>query len=64
MIDPRHSALHKIATFLIGIRFFVIALFAVITAFMLYSMFQLKIETGFKKQLPLQHEYMVTFEEY
>ena len=40
------------------------ALFAAITVFMLYSMFQLQIETGFKKQLPLDHEYMQTFMEY
>jgi len=56
--------LHKVATFLINIRYAVVGVFLVITAFMLYSMFQLQIETGFKKQLPLKHEYMVTFEEY
>ncbi len=65
MADPgNQGVLHKVATFLIGIRFAVVGVFLAITAFMLWSMFQLQIETGFKKQLPLKHEYMVTFEEY
>ncbi len=58
------TRLHKIATFLIGNRYAVVGLFMLITIFMLFQMFQLRIETGFKKQLPLKHEYMVTFEEY
>ncbi|MDX1459998.1 MAG: hypothetical protein R3348_02985, partial [Xanthomonadales bacterium] len=56
--------LHHVATFLIGIRYAVVVVFTLITLFMLYSMLQLKIETGFKKQLPLKHEYMQTFQEY
>ena len=65
MSDPStQTRLHHIATFLINTRYAIVALFVAITAFMLYSMFQLQIETGFKKQLPLKHEYMVTFEEY
>ncbi len=65
MNDPStQTFLHKVATFLIGIRYAVVGVFLAITVFMLYSMFQLQIETGFKKQLPLKHEYMVTFEEY
>ena len=58
------TRLHKIATFLIGSRYAVVGLFLAITGFMLWSMLQLQIETGFKKQLPLKHEYMITFEEY
>ena len=38
--------------------------FAALTIFMAYSMTGLKIETGFKKQLPLKHEYMQTFLQY
>ena len=58
------TRLHKIATFLIGSRYAVVGLFLAITGFMLWSMLQLQIETGCKKQLPLKHEYMITFEEY
>ena len=65
MSDPStQTRLHHIATFLINTRYAIVALFVAITVFMLYSMLQLQIETGFKKQLPLKHEYMVTFEEY
>ena len=62
--DSSNTTLHKVATFLISVRYAVIGLFVLITLFMLYSMLQLRIETGFKKQLPLQHEYMQTFLEY
>jgi hypothetical protein len=56
--------LHDFATFLINYRYALVSVFLVITVFMLYSMSQLKIETGFKKQLPLNHEYMETFLKY
>ncbi|NIP17029.1 MAG: MMPL family transporter, partial [Xanthomonadales bacterium] len=42
----------------------IISLFALITIGMALAMSQLKIETGFKKQLPLKHEYMQTFLQY
>ena len=58
------SRLHKIATFLINNRYGIVALFLVITIGMMYAMSQLRIETGFKKQLPLKHEYMQTFLQY
>jgi len=64
MDDTTHTRLHKVATFLIGTRYALVGLFVLITIFMLFQMAQLQIETGFKKQLPLKHEYMVTFEEY
>lgn len=64
MNDTTHTMLHKIATFLISVRYAVIGLFVLITLYMGYQMMQLRIETGFKKQLPLQHEYMQTFLEY
>ena len=41
-----------------------VSIFLVITLFMFYSMSHLRIETGFKKQLPLDHEYMQTFLKY
>ncbi len=59
-----NSRLHHIATFLINTRYAIVAIFVVITIGMMFAMSQLKIETGFKKQLPLKHEYMQTFLEY
>ncbi|NNJ65409.1 MAG: RND family transporter, partial [Xanthomonadales bacterium] len=58
------NRLHHIATFLINTRYAIVSLFVVITIGMLFAMSQLKIETGFKKQLPLKHEYMQTFLQY
>ena len=42
-------------------RGLVIALFAVMTLFMGWSAFDLKIDAGFNKLVPMQHEYMQTF---
>ncbi|HET6564311.1 MAG TPA: MMPL family transporter, partial [Xanthomonadales bacterium] len=53
-----------LATFLINNRYGIVAAFLVVTVGMLYAMTNLKIETGFKKQLPLKHEYMQTFLQY
>jgi predicted RND superfamily exporter protein len=58
------TLLHKVATFLINVRYAVIVLFIAITIGMAFAMLQLQIETGFKKQLPLKHEYMQTFLRY
>ena len=64
MTDSTNTRLHKIATFLINNRYGIVALFLVITIGMMFAMSQLRIETGFKKQLPLNHEYMQTFLQY
>ena len=56
--------LHDLATFLINYRYAVVCVFLAVTVFMLFAMTGLKIETGFKKQLPLNHEYMQTFLKY
>lgn len=64
MTDSDTSRLHKIATFLINYRYGIVALFLVITIGMAFAMSNLRIETGFKKQLPLKHEYMQTFLQY
>lgn len=45
-------------------RRLLIVLFAAATAFMAYSASHLRIDAGFTKQLPLEHEYMKTFVEY
>ncbi|MFU8856586.1 MAG: efflux RND transporter permease subunit [Deferrisomatales bacterium] len=42
----------------------VIGLFAVVTAFMAVSATNLRVDAGFEKLLPLQHEYMQTFIQY
>jgi len=64
MNESSNSALHKIATFLINNRYGIVALFLLITIGMMFAMSNLRIETGFKKQLPLKHEYMQTFLQY
>jgi len=64
MTDSTTARLHKIATFLINNRYGIVALFLAITIGMMFAMSQLRIETGFKKQLPLKHEYMQTFLQY
>src|SRR5690606_20479607 len=42
----------------------ILVLFAAITAAMVYFAMQLEVDAGFKKQIPLEHEYMQTFLEY
>jgi predicted RND superfamily exporter protein len=64
MTDSSTTRLHKIATFLINNRYGIVSLFLVITIGMMFAMSNLRIETGFKKQLPLKHEYMQTFLQY
>jgi len=64
MSDSENTRLHHIATFLINNRYGIVALFLAITIGMVFAMSHLRIETGFKKQLPLKHEYMQTFLQY
>ncbi len=47
-----------------GARPLVLLLFAAITVAMIFFASQLKVDAGFKKQIPLQHEYMRTFVDY
>jgi predicted RND superfamily exporter protein len=47
-----------------GARPFVLLVFAVVTVAMVFFASQLKVDAGFKKQIPLQHEYMRTFTDY
>src|SRR5471032_1239427 len=47
-----------------GNRIVVLAVFAVITVAMAYFASQLRVDAGFKKQIPLNHEYMKTFLDY
>jgi len=47
-----------------GNRLVVLALFALLTVVMAYFAAQLRVDAGFKKMIPLQHEYMRTFLDY
>ena len=59
------SAFERITEkFVFGARPVVLLLFAAITVLMGYYAIQLKPDAGFKKQIPLQHEYMKTFLDY
>ncbi|WP_076417880.1 MMPL family transporter [Colwellia sp. UCD-KL20] len=46
---------------LFKMRSFVLFLFAVITAFLLYQASQIKLDASFTKNIPLQHSYMKTY---
>lgn len=61
----QNSSFHRAAeAFVFGARPVVLAVFAVLTVVMLYFASQLRVDAGFKKQIPLDHEYMQTFLEY
>lgn len=47
-----------------GARPVVLVLFALVTVVMLWAASQLRVDAGFKKQIPLEHEYMQTFLDY
>ena len=51
-------------SFVFGNRMLVLAFFAIVTAVMLYFAAQLRVDAGFKKQIPLDHEFMKTFIDY
>ena len=44
-----------------GHRKLVVGLFAVITVVLLFMASQLKLDAGFEKNIPLEHEYMVNY---
>jgi predicted RND superfamily exporter protein len=59
------SAFHRFAEKLVfGQRQLVLILFVIGTLAMGYFAAQLRVEAGFKKQIPLHHEYMQTFLDY
>lgn len=62
---PAPGRFHRLAEgFVFGSRPLMLAVLAVLTAVMLYFAAQLRVDAGFKKQIPLQHEYMQTFLDY
>ncbi len=59
------SAFHRFSLALVfGQRAAMLVAFAAITVMMAYFASQLRVDAGFKKQIPLEHEYMQTFLEY
>ncbi len=59
------GAFHRGAAALVfGHRRLFLALFAIATAAMVFFALQLRVDAGFKKQIPLGHEYMQTFLDY
>jgi predicted RND superfamily exporter protein len=54
----------KLENLVFGNRRLVVALFVVLTLFMLYQASNLRIDAGFAKLLPLEHDYMQTYLEY
>lgn len=63
-INPNHPGYPWLEKIIFGKRGIVLAIFSIITVLMIFSASQLKIDAGFKKQLPLKHEYMQTFLDY
>ncbi|MFC4726742.1 efflux RND transporter permease subunit [Coralloluteibacterium thermophilus] len=61
----RPGAFHRIAERIVfGNRPLILVLFAAVTVLMLAMAAQLRVDAGFKKQIPLGHEYMRTFLDY
>ena len=59
------NAFHRVAEKLVfGNRPIVLILFAIITVVLTFFAVQLRVDAGFKKQIPLNHEYMKTFLDY
>ncbi len=62
--NPNHPGYPLLEKVIFGKRAIVLAVFAVITVLMILAASQLKIDAGFRKQLPVKHEYMQTFLDY
>jgi uncharacterized protein len=61
----RQTAVHRVAERIVfGQRTWVLVLFALATVVMAFFAAQLRVDAGFKKQIPLDHEYMQTFLDY
>ncbi|GAB4170837.1 MAG: MMPL family transporter [Wenzhouxiangellaceae bacterium] len=54
----------KIASSILRLRSLILLVFVIGTVAMAYFLLQLRVDAGFKKQLPLAHEYMQTFQFY
>ena len=56
--------IQRLEKLIFGHRRLVVAIFGLMTIFMAYQASHLKIDAGFAKLLPLEHEYMKTYVEY
>lgn len=58
------NLLDRLENLIFGVRPLIIAVFVIVTLIMGYGLTNLRVDAGFSKHLPLQHEYMQTFMEY
>ena len=58
------NLLDRVENLIFGFRPLIVGLFVLITLIMGYGLTNLRVDAGFSKHLPLQHEYMQTFMEY
>lgn len=54
----------RVEDFVFGRKQWILTIFAALSLVLLYQAFQIKVDAGFEKQIPLQHPYMQTFTEY
>jgi predicted RND superfamily exporter protein len=64
MNDKNSKLVTVLQNIIFGNKKIILFLIALLTIVMVYYASQLKVDAGFKKQLPLQHEYMKTFMDY
>jgi len=62
--SPPNAVAQFAERLIFGNRGIVLILFALVTVIMAYCAAQLRVDAGFKKMIPLQHEYMRTFLDY
>lgn len=60
----RNRFVQVVGDFIFGRRIAVVSIFGIVTIFMLYSIINLRVESGFEAQIPMQHAYMKTFSKY
>lgn len=63
-MSEANTLTRRVANAVFSIRPLILLIFAVGTVAMFFFMTQLRVDAGFMKQLPLDHEYMQTFMEY
>jgi predicted RND superfamily exporter protein len=56
--------IERLENLIFGARRWVIVVFILATVFMAYNAAKLKVDAGFEKMLPLEHEYMQTYVQY
>jgi uncharacterized protein len=62
--NPNHPGYPMLEKLIFGNRVAVLAIFSIITLVMMFAASKLQIDAGFRKQLPVKHEYMKTFLDY